>query len=354
VTSTGAGRLQPQAPPAPATAHQPAPHHRPALVRLRQALLSQAHFEAFSRPVALHSPNGSVTKSTRRSTSKTRSAGGSTASRPVPAHLPARTECGSLCGGRRHPLLAPCQRRPRCAHPISQLYRTATSSDDLGAARHRRDQAVAGTRRRSLSSLVQVVVGNGQGEPDGVGGASGGGKPEGSPTPQARLTGGAAATFRSSANVWQGQDSNLCRRGRRFPGRSAVSPRVPSHPHPVPIMAHDLHKRPADNLRRHPAFPPAPPRPARSSVGRRVIPAAILTRGPLLPPRVRQSHGGSEVRPAKVNRLRLQSPLGRPHPERAHVPSGRGADVPVLPAICVPETPPSAAQDARGAEGQGG
>jgi hypothetical protein len=28
VTSTGAGRLQPQAPPAPATAHQPDPHHR--------------------------------------------------------------------------------------------------------------------------------------------------------------------------------------------------------------------------------------------------------------------------------------------------------------------------------------
>src|SRR5215218_7763774 len=29
VTSTGAGRLQPQAPPAPATTHQPDPHHRP-------------------------------------------------------------------------------------------------------------------------------------------------------------------------------------------------------------------------------------------------------------------------------------------------------------------------------------
>jgi hypothetical protein len=28
VTSTGAGRLQPQAPPAQATAHQPDPHHR--------------------------------------------------------------------------------------------------------------------------------------------------------------------------------------------------------------------------------------------------------------------------------------------------------------------------------------
>jgi hypothetical protein len=28
VTSTGAGRLQPQAPPAPATTHQPDPHHR--------------------------------------------------------------------------------------------------------------------------------------------------------------------------------------------------------------------------------------------------------------------------------------------------------------------------------------
>jgi hypothetical protein len=49
----------------------------------------------------------------------------------------------------------------------------------------------------------------------------------------------------------QGQDSNLCRRSRRFTGRSGVALRVPSHPRMVPLVAHDVCKRPSGSSRRH-------------------------------------------------------------------------------------------------------
>jgi hypothetical protein len=73
----------------------------------------------------------------------------------------------------------------------------------------------------------------------------------------------------SSTLVWQGQDSNLCRQCRRFTGRTAVSPRVPSHPHLAPTIACDVYKRPADSFGRPSASPPVPARPARLGVGRR-------------------------------------------------------------------------------------
>jgi hypothetical protein len=52
-------------------------------------------------------------------------------------------------------------------------------------------------------------------------------------------------------------------------GRTAVSSRVPSHPHLVPIIARDERKPPADSLRRHSASLPVPPRPAGRGVARR-------------------------------------------------------------------------------------
>ena len=54
-----------------------------------------------------------------------------------------------------------------------------------------------------------------------------------------------------------------------FTGRTAASPRVPSHPHLTPITARDVHKRPVESFDRHLASPPVSPRPARPSVGRR-------------------------------------------------------------------------------------
>jgi hypothetical protein len=62
---------------------------------------------------------------------------------------------------------------------------------------------------------------------DGVGGASDGGKPEGNPTPQPRLTGDAAPRMCWLAGEWRGQDSNLgrhCRRFYRSPRRLPAGP----------------------------------------------------------------------------------------------------------------------------------
>jgi hypothetical protein len=56
-----------------------------------------------------------------------------------------------------------------------------------------------------------------------------------------------------------------------FTGRTTGSPRVPSHPHPDPMKACDVHKRPAGRFRRPSASPPVPPPPARPSVGRREV-----------------------------------------------------------------------------------
>jgi hypothetical protein len=53
-----------------------------------------------------------------------------------------------------------------------------------------------------------------------------------------------------------------------FTGRNLGSPQVPSHPLSVPLVGHDVHKRPVDGLGRHPASLPVPARPARPSVRR--------------------------------------------------------------------------------------
>jgi hypothetical protein len=122
----------------------------------------------------------------------------------------------------------------------------------------------------------------------GVGVASGGGKPD----PQSRLD------WRAHDRITAGQ--GLCGRDRirtcvgnagDLTGRTAVSSRVPSHPHLVPIITRDVHKRPADRFGRPSASVPVSPCPARPSVGRREgggksrLPSD--TRVPLLPPRVR-------------------------------------------------------------------
>jgi len=117
---------------------------------------------------------------------------------------------------------------------------------------------------RSKANLAQRP-----GPRSGVGGPSGGGKPEGNPS-QTRLD-------------WVGPDRIVAGQGRcgrdrirtcvgnagDFTGRSASSPRVPSHPRLVPIVGRDVYKRPVDSFSRHQASPPAPPRPARPSVRRR-------------------------------------------------------------------------------------
>ena len=64
-----------------------------------------------------------------------------------------------------------------------------------------------------------------------------------------------------------------------FTGRTAVSPRVPSHPCLVPIIARDVHKRPVDSCRPSLGVP-ACSRPSRAAERRaegrwREIPAAI-------------------------------------------------------------------------------
>jgi hypothetical protein len=53
-----------------------------------------------------------------------------------------------------------------------------------------------------------------------------------------------------------------------FTGRSAVTPRVPSHPRVAPIIARDVRKRRGDSFRGHPPSLPVPPCPARPGVGR--------------------------------------------------------------------------------------
>jgi hypothetical protein len=54
-----------------------------------------------------------------------------------------------------------------------------------------------------------------------------------------------------------------------FTGRTAITPRIPSHPDPVPIIGPDVHKRPVDSFRRPSASPPVPARLAQPRVGRR-------------------------------------------------------------------------------------
>jgi hypothetical protein len=67
----------------------------------------------------------------------------------------------------------------------------------------------------------------------------------------------------SAAQGWCGRDRIRTCEGIAgdFTGRSAVSPQVPSHPHPVPIIARDVHKRPIDGFGGHSASPPVAPVP---------------------------------------------------------------------------------------------
>jgi hypothetical protein len=91
------------------------------------------------------------------------------------------------------------------------------------------------------------------------------------PTLQADRTSDLRAAFLHLRVMWQGQDSNLCRQCRRFTGRTAVSSRVPSHRHLVPIIDRDVHKRAGGSFCRPAASPPVPPHPARLGVGRREV-----------------------------------------------------------------------------------
>jgi hypothetical protein len=119
----------------------------------------------------------------------------------------------------------------------------------------------------------------------GVGRRESGGKPDS----QTRRDG--AAQDRIAAG------QGLCGRDRirtcvgnagDFTGRTAVFPRLPSRPHLVPIIARDVHKRPADSLCCHLASLPVSPRPAQPGVGRREVggksPMPSDQRVPRLPP----------------------------------------------------------------------
>jgi hypothetical protein len=56
-----------------------------------------------------------------------------------------------------------------------------------------------------------------------------------------------------------------------FTGRTANTSRVPFHPYLDPIIASDVHQRPAGGFRRPSASLPVSPRPARPGVGRREV-----------------------------------------------------------------------------------
>jgi hypothetical protein len=69
-----------------------------------------------------------------------------------------------------------------------------------------------------------------------------------------------------------------------FTGRTSGSPRVLSHPHPVPVIARDVRKRRADSFDRPLASPPVACCPARLSVGRSEGGAKVERNGRLLAP----------------------------------------------------------------------
>ena len=90
--------------------------------------------------------------------------------------------------------------------------------------------------------------------------------------------------FRSSEAVWQGQDSNLCRRCRRSYSshRRLLASPVPSHL--VPTIACDVHKRFVDSFGRHSAsrlFQPVPHGLALGGGKLEGNPGCHLTRVPL-------------------------------------------------------------------------
>jgi hypothetical protein len=72
----------------------------------------------------------------------------------------------------------------------------------------------------------------------------------------------------SAAQKWCGRDRIRTCVGNAgdFTGRTAVTPRVPSHPHLVPAIACDVHKRPVDSFVRPSASPPVPAHLARPNV----------------------------------------------------------------------------------------
>jgi hypothetical protein len=53
-----------------------------------------------------------------------------------------------------------------------------------------------------------------------------------------------------------------------FTGRIAITSRVPSRPHMVPVIARDVHKQPVDSFSRPSGPPPVPRCPGRPGVGR--------------------------------------------------------------------------------------
>ena len=61
--------------------------------------------------------------------------------------------------------------------------------------------------------------------------------------------------------------------------RSAITLRVPSHPHLAPTIANDVRKRPVDSVSRPWVSLPVPPRPVRLGVGRRESGAKPLRAG---------------------------------------------------------------------------
>jgi hypothetical protein len=90
-----------------------------------------------------------------------------------------------------------------------------------------------------------------------------GNRREGRARQEAR-SGSTEARFRSSTVVWQGQDSNLCRRSRRF----YRSPhRVVAGPLPSPPIAGDVRKRRVGSSGRPSASPPVPPVPRGLALG---------------------------------------------------------------------------------------
>jgi hypothetical protein len=103
---------------------------------------------------------------------------------------------------------------------------------------------------------------------DGVGWASGGGKPEGNPALKALLTGYPLAAFPQLNTSVAGTGFEPVKACRRFTGRTAGSPRVPRHPRLVQDYGHDVHGQPVASFGRHLASPPVPRCPGRPGVGR--------------------------------------------------------------------------------------
>ena len=155
----------------------------------------------------------------------------------------------------------PASSPPSCATP------TAAPSPSGSTSTSSPDRTPAGRADRGR------VRPSGQGWAREIGGASGGGKPEGNLTLKPHLMGRpTTALVLAQGLVWQGQDSNLCRQCRRFyrSHRHLPARPIPSPPAPIHRFL-TQHRWPVDCFALSPTSLSVSPRPAPPSVVRREV-----------------------------------------------------------------------------------